>query len=112
MAYSAIRAANVLYSVSLVPEDFGVREDDGCVGTCNFRKAEIKFVRRPTPRLTAQTILHEIIHAIINGYRIKQLMNDDGDHDEDAVEQLSAGLDEVLTSIGVNIEEMFEGAHE
>lgn len=110
--WTGFTVANVPYSVDFVDRDAGVKNDDGCQGTCNYEDAEIRIVRRKNRRLLAHTILHEVVHSIAEGYHVSPLINEDGTQDEAAVDQLAHGIDEFLTSVGVRVEDLFDGAYE
>jgi hypothetical protein len=81
---------------------------DGLAGPAH---AEISYldcsihVRADAPReLQAQAFIHEIIHGVIEGYKIRELMDEEeGGHYEHAVDQLATGLAEALRSLGVDL---------
>lgn len=47
-----------------------------------------------------RTLLHEVIHAVIECYKIRELIESDG-HAEMAVDQLATGICEAMESIGI-----------
>ena len=69
-------------------------------GQINYQKLSIR-VLKSCPERELRTTLHEILHGIVNEYRVRELMDDKGEHREDAIDQLALGLAEVLESIGI-----------
>ena len=49
------------------------------------------------------SLIHEVLHAIISEYNIKELMNEQRDHSEHAIDQLSLGILSFLTSIKAEV---------
>lgn len=80
-------------------------------GMADTAHAEISFldhsihVRADAPKeLQAHAFMHEIIHGVIEGYKVRELMDsEEGGHYEHAVDQLATGLSEALRSLGVDL---------
>lgn len=54
--------------------------------------------------LQVHTLLHEIIHGVIEGYKVRELLDEEnGGHYEHAVDQLATGLAEALKSMGIDL---------
>ena len=49
------------------------------------------------------TLLHEVLHAIINEYNIRELQTQEGEHSEHAIDLLSIGIFDFLKSIDVTL---------
>lgn len=69
-------------------------------GQISYEKQSIR-IWNSTPERELRSILHEILHGIINEYRIRELMDDKEQHLEFPIDQLSLGLAEVLESVGI-----------
>lgn len=69
-------------------------------GQINYSKHSIR-VLKACPERELRVTLHEILHGIINEYRVRELMDDKGTHIEEPIDQLALGLAEVLESLGL-----------
>jgi len=69
-------------------------------GQISYSKQSIR-VLKSCPEREFRSTLHEVLHWIINEYRVRELMDDKGDHLESPIDQLALGLAEVLESIGI-----------
>jgi len=69
-------------------------------GQISYSKHSIR-VLKACPERELRLLIHEILHGIINEYRVRELMDDKGDHLESPIDQLALGLAEVLESIGI-----------
>lgn len=49
-----------------------------------------------SPDVFLITLLHEILHGIVFGYAVRELRDENGNHLEDPINQLAAGLAEAL----------------
>lgn len=49
------------------------------------------------------SLIHEVLHAIISEYNIKELQNAEREHSEQAIDQLSLGLLSFLASIKAEV---------
>lgn len=69
-------------------------------GQINYPKQSIRILKA-CPERELRLTIHEILHGIINEYRIRELMDEKGDHMEIPIDQLTLGIAEVLESIGI-----------
>ena len=69
-------------------------------GQISYTKGSIR-VLKSCPERELRTVLHEVLHGIVNEYRVRELMDDKSEHLEYPIDQLALGLAEVLESIGV-----------
>lgn len=69
-------------------------------GQISYDKLSIR-VLKACPARELRVTLHEILHGIVNEYRVRELMDDKGEHIEEPIDQLALGLAEVLESIGI-----------
>jgi methyl-accepting chemotaxis protein len=67
-------------------------------GEISYSKQSIRILKT-SPERELRAILHEILHGIIMEYSIRELIDDNDDHNELAIHQLSLGLAEVLESV-------------
>lgn len=49
------------------------------------------------------TLIHEILHALVEEYGITPFIKKNGDHDEKHIDLLAIGLCEVLESMGIKL---------
>jgi hypothetical protein len=68
-------------------------------GQISSEKSSINLFRACDERMSI-TLIHEILHGVIDGLSIRELKDDSGCHNETAIEQLSVGIAEALNSIG------------
>lgn len=69
-------------------------------GQICYEKQSI-HVLKTCPERELRTTIHEILHGIVNEYRIRELIDEKGGHHEEAIDQLALGMAEVLESIGI-----------
>ncbi|MEN9491842.1 MAG: hypothetical protein RJA63_2291 [Pseudomonadota bacterium] len=69
-------------------------------GQISYEKHSIKYLAS-SPEQEMRTVLHEILHGIIENGAIRELMNEHGDHLETPINQLANGLAEALESMGI-----------
>ena len=69
-------------------------------GQISYSKLSIR-VLKAGPERELRTTIHEVLHGIINEYRVRELIDDKDAHREEAIDQLALGLAEVLESIGI-----------
>jgi hypothetical protein len=73
-------------------------------GETDNREHTIRVYKHPTDKdITAQTFYHELVHAILFEYHIKNMRDEDNSHNEDAVDLLGTALKVSLESLGVDI---------
>lgn len=84
-----VRIGGITYDVEL--NDLTTPRDDEIgmqLGYCHFHKGLIEINSESTPQRQAQTLIHEITHAVFDEAGLEQ--------DEDAVNRLSLVLYQVL----------------
>lgn len=69
-------------------------------GQISYSKHSIRILKS-NPERELRSTLHEILHGIINEYRVRELMDDKGEHLEHPIDQLALGLAEVLESLNI-----------
>lgn len=69
-------------------------------GQISYSIQSIRIVKA-CPEREMRTTMHEILHGIINEYKIRELIDEKGNHLEGPIDQLALGLSEVLESIGI-----------
>lgn len=69
-------------------------------GQISYTKLSIRVLKACRER-ELRTTIHEVLHGIVNEYRVREMMDDKGEHREEAIDQLALGLAEVLESIGI-----------
>ena len=69
-------------------------------GQISYSKHSIR-VLKACPERELRSTIHEVLHGIINEYRVRELIDDKGEHMESPIDQLALGLAEVLESIGI-----------
>ena len=69
------------------------------MGANQLLKTSIR-VLKGFPERELRSTIHEILHGIIHEYRVRELIDDKGEHIEAPIDQLALGLAEVLESIG------------
>jgi hypothetical protein len=94
----------VPYNVELVDRWRDVNHDDGdgstLYGQIDYKGRSIRIMRDCDEQLL-RTLIHEVLHGIIASLKIRELIDDDGNHLEAPIEQLSVGLATALESLGV-----------
>ena len=72
-----------------------IKEEEGIVGVCDYNKREIHILDKGQHRLEiADTLIHEILHAIAEAFSIKSIH--EKEDEEDTVASLAKGLLSVL----------------
>ena len=69
-------------------------------GQISYSKHSIRILKA-CPERELRSTIHEVLHGIVNEYRVRELMDDKGEHMESPIDQLALGLAEVLESIGI-----------
>jgi hypothetical protein len=75
-------------------------------GETDFFVHTLRLYNSPTDRpVVAVAFYHELVHAIVNEYHIKNMreVDDPANHNEDAVDLMAVGLKEAMESLGINI---------
>jgi len=78
---------------------------DGCV---NYNQYIIGLHSKEPKVHIEQVFFHELSHAIAEKYHLTSLVDETGKHDEAAMDLMSMGLQEALSSLGLNILELLK----
>lgn len=71
-------------------------------GITDFHECEIRVAGDLPNDRQRRTLLHELVHAVVESYKIRELVDDSGvGHKEAAVDQLATGLCEAMESLGI-----------
>lgn len=70
-------------------------------GITEFHECEIRVAGDIAAARQRRTLMHELIHAVVESYKIRELHDESGGHKEMAVDQLATGLCEALESLGI-----------
>jgi hypothetical protein len=103
MNSTKIKIGCMTYCIEKVDEQNMISHDDNettsdSLGQISYSKQSIKILKT-SPEREFRTILHEILHGIVMEYNVRELIYDNGDHNELAINQLSMGLAEVFESV-------------
>lgn len=69
-------------------------------GQISYEMHSIKYLAS-SPEQEMRTILHEILHGIIENGSVRELMDEHGGHLEMPINQIANGLAEALESMGI-----------
>lgn len=97
-----IKICGVPYTVRVEEDKFKVDHDgEGASlwGQISYEKHSIN-IRKGLPERELRTLLHEVLHGIIEDGEIRELMDSDRKHLEVPINQLANGLAEALESVG------------
>ena len=98
-----IYIGGIPFEIETVETELGVCHDasgQSLWGQISYSKQSIRVLKSCPPRELRLTI-HEVLHGIINEYKIRELMDEKGNHMETPIDQLTLGIAEVLESIGI-----------
>lgn len=98
-----IQIGGIPFEIEKVEKELDVCHDGSghkLWGQISYSKCSIRVLKACPERELRYTI-HEILHGIINEYRVRELIDDKGEHMESPIDQLALGLAEVLESIGI-----------
>ena len=71
------------------------------IGQIDYLKNKIQIYKHMTICRKRRSLMHEIVHGIIVGYHLKDLVHDDGRHNEAAVDLIAIGIVEAIESLGL-----------
>lgn len=80
--------------------NLGTDEQGRNDGLTVFPEYSIRVAGDLPPAAQRRTLMHEILHAVVESYKIRELIEQDG-HAEVPIDQLATGLCEALESIGI-----------
>jgi len=103
-----VKVGGIFYKISFVedPRTMGPTVNDShgwCWGLTDFRGKTITVYNDPSKEGQRITFFHELAHAIVDGYHIKNMRDEDGTHNEDAIDLWGVGLAEAFDSLGIDI---------
>lgn len=105
-----VRVGGIPYSVSLISDCRTVSHEPGSSsmpwGEFSQRRQSIRIDGMACDERIARSLLHEIIHAIVAEYNVRELTNETGEDLETPIDQLATGLGEALESLGINLAEV------
>lgn len=76
---------------------------DRLYGQIDYLKHSINIAADMPKEKQQLTLLHESLHAIINEYNIRELRNENNEHSEAAIDQISLGIYSMLSSLGIEL---------
>lgn len=100
-----VKICGLPYRLNRVVDPLHVDHDrDGASlwGQISYSRQSINFLAS-TPERELRTVLHEVIHGLIQEGAITALMDANGRHDEATIDQLANGLAGVLESLGMRL---------
>lgn len=98
-----VKIGGVPFTITVMDRAIDVCHDEGGTdlwGQISYQKQSIR-VLKSCPERELRTTIHEILHGIINEYRVVDLIDDKGEHCESAIDQLALGIAEVLESLNI-----------
>jgi Zn-dependent peptidase ImmA (M78 family) len=105
-----VKIGGLHYKIKLVPDRRLVVKTGGRAnGQIHWQKQKITISTNMEPALFEQTLLHEIVHGIVEAHKITTMMDDEERHNEANVDRMAIGLQEALHSLGINLHELFMG---
>ena len=100
-----INICGIPYTVTFVNGWKEVTHDpDNCprhAGEISWMNHSIRIDDSRCEESVDQTLLHELVHGIVENMGIRELMDAGGDHLETPVNQLATGLSQSLRSLGI-----------
>ena len=100
-----VKVGGIPYKVSYLPwkeVDRG-KEAARLYGQISYMDHSVHIASDMPKKKQQLALIHEILHAIIQEYNIRELKDNDGVHSEYAIDHLSLGLMDFLTSLGVEL---------
>lgn len=102
---TAVKICGVPYTITREADKFRVdHNDDGASlwGQISYSRHSIRLLAS-SPEQEVRTLLHEILHGIVENGGVRELMGGNGEHLENPINQLANGLAEALESLGVEL---------
>jgi len=103
---SKVQVGGTSFTIILEDSIRDVSLEDGAslrLGEIRYKEKEIAIYNSPDDGEFNISIYHELTHAIVNAHHIRSIREKDGSHDEDSVDRFAMGLQEALSSLGINI---------
>jgi hypothetical protein len=104
MNSTKIKIGYATYNIEKVNDKNEISHDDNNKATSDllseisYSKQSIRILKT-SPERELRTILHNILHGIVMEYNVRELIDDNDEHDELVIHQLSLGLAEVLENV-------------
>jgi hypothetical protein len=76
------------------------KERTDLYGEVSYVNESIHIDNTKSLEMVNQTFWHEVIHVIVNRLNVRELILEDGNHNEMAIDQIALGIFSVLDSIG------------
>ena len=96
-----VRILGVDYDVLV--EDVVLLEGQACYGCIEHNDAVIRLQRSNTPQKQTETIIHEILHGIINAFDPVEQLGMSNEVEERVVRTLGRGLYQVIKDNGTEL---------
>ncbi len=78
-------------------------QEPGLRGEVAYRKFSIRVDSELPPERQRRTLVHEMLHAVVEAYGIRELRDAENRHLEIPIDQLATGLCEALEGLGVEL---------
>ncbi len=105
MKSMSVKICGVPYAMTRVTDPLRVDHDGNGLklwGQISYSSLSIRFLKS-SPEQETRTVIHEILHGIVENGGIRELMDEDGRHLETPINQLSNALAEALESMGFTL---------
>ena len=79
------------------------KERTDLYGEVSYENESIRIDNTKSNEMINQTFWHEVMHVIVNRLNIRELVLEDGGHNEIAIDQIALGIFSVLKSIGEDV---------
>ena len=99
------KVGGVPYGITWLPWQLvtdNTHHTDRCHGITLFNEHEIRIANGNPKEKQTRTLVHELLHCIVEEYKIRELVTD-GDHNEIAIDQLATGICEALESLNIHL---------
>lgn len=107
MSETTVNICGIPHSITVVPDGRMVphNNDHGGDnwGQIHFGEHSIRLAAS-NPERMLRSLLHEIIHGIVNELGVRELRGSDGDDLEEPIDQLAFGLAGALESMGFDVQ--------
>lgn len=101
-----IRMCGLPYNVQVVDSPLDVSHSQSgqhLYGEVSYGKASIRIDGSKPIEQVNQALWHEILHTVIEGLNIRELMDENRNPHEIPIDQLALGINSVLMSLGVSL---------
>jgi hypothetical protein len=72
-------------------------------GEVSYAQGSIRIDESKSIEQVNQALWHEILHTIVEGLNIRELMDDNRNHHEIPIDQLALGINSVLMSLDIKL---------